>query len=453
MKRVLCALFAIALMAALGACGAKKQEPVTEPEALAMEHGTTTAAQEETTEEERTTTQRKHYDPPVPPETPPKFIATPSYAVSDTHIYGVRTEYNEDETDWKTTLYYAPLSDITKQKEIPLPKTYEGATLWEPDIIGLTERDLFVRQWYDRKKADGEDGDTSYIETSVIHRVALDNFEATVLAAGDYCHTPWYNAGSDSLLFLTRKNNNFQIEAMRLNGGERTTIWSEELENSFPPEHWRNTVDGMVAVEGISDWIPPQENGGELLVVDKDNRVVPTDRTKIDFSADIANRPKNQMEQSLKDNNAIRAYATCGDWVYYVENNTPREEDERGRVYRNFYRMKADGTEKTLLREKTQIDSLMALDSQLFCLADRPVPEDDERIDYYPVGFYALDADGKVTETIAHGVDYNSFHFFEPLGHLMLYKRFGIYGNNSGLLICIYDPATGAKFSLGSEDS
>jgi len=435
MKRVLCALLAVALLAALGACGAEKKEPVTTPEDAATEEVTT----------ERQTMEQKHYDPPVPPENPPKCIATPSYAVSDTYIYGVHTKHPKEGEDGKITLRRAPLSDIAKHKEIPLPKTYEGKTLEGLVIIGLTERDLLVSQWY------SSGADEKYRETYITYRVALNNFEATVLDAGDYACTPWYNAGSDSLLFTTRKDEVLQIEAMRLNGKERTTIWSEPRD-SFWLQNWRNTADGLVAVESGSDGIPSKQRGGEVHVVDKDNRAVLTDYAKLDFPADIINQPKNEAEQSLEDNELIVTYATCGTFIYYVEDDDPRDEDEWGRVYRTLYRMKADGTDKKLLREKTKIDSLMALDETLFCLAWRPWPEDYDDIEF-PMGFYRLDAEGKVTETIAQGFDYDSLHFLEPLGRLILYKQWGIYGNNSGYLIFIYDPATGNKFSLGRDDS
>ena len=437
MKRVLCALLAIVLLAALGACGAEKQEPVTELEKAVTEEIT---AEQETTEEEQTTAQRKHYDPPVPPETPPKFVATPSYAVSDTHVYGVRSEYNKEDSSWKTTLHYAPLRNIAKQKEISLPPKSDGNPLRDLEIIGLTEQDLFVCHRF----ADEQDR-TAY----VTYRVALSNFKATALDTGNYYCAPWYNAGSDSLLFVTHKDGILQIEAMRLNGKERTTVWNEPLEYSIPPEHWRNTADGMVAFERSNDGIPPKERGIELLVIDKDNRAVLTDYAEIDFPADIMNRPQNKMEQSLDGNELISTYATCGEWVYYVEMNAPRNSGEFKRS--SLYRMKADSTGKKLLRETTQIHSLMALDNKLFCLAERPTQE--EHGDTYPFGFYALDADGKVTETIAQGFDFNGFHYLEPLDHLILYKQWGIYGNNNGYLVFIYDPATGTKFSFGRDDS
>lgn len=427
-KRAASVFLALVFLAA--ACG--KAEVAPEATALEVAESTEETTEEPTTEESTVPPTTKHYDPPMPPEVPPKHIATMTYAVSDTHFYGIHIEHLA-EGNYERTLLRTPLNNILKYEEVPLPKSYEGDALGHFQICGLTDDWLFVNF----------EGKNRFFAT---YRISVKDFTAELLDYSEASFIPWYNAGSNSLLFGFQNtiNDHFgiKLEALQLDTKQRTEIFDGTTQ--WFAELWSNTADGLVALETSNDW-PHRDPSSmsSVLIIDKDNRVVPTTYNKVNFKIENDNLI-NQAEQLLKerDENEIVTFTTCGNYVYYVEDNRFNGEPK------NLFRMRIDGSERKLLREKTNIYRLITVQSKLFCLADRPVPA-EITWDYFPGGLYALDADGKITKIIAHFQDYDSVHLLERIGNFVLLKVFGIYSTHDGHFHTLYDPATGAVFSSG----
>ena len=416
MKRLTGVLLALALLWGMGACGEAEVEPTTTAvaetttEALATEEPTTMEA---ATEEPTT----KYYAPPVPPEKPSEFIYTPTYAVSKTHFYGVCSGGGYNFKDADATLRRVPLKNISKSEEIPLPKTYKGNDLEGLYICGLTKDWLFISRHI---------SDDSY--HFVTYRISVKNFKTEVLDYGKYGDAPWYNAASHSLLFMQLdEDSNILVEAMRLDSKKRTTIWTEP---SRWVEYWRNTADGMVSLDGGYDAYWPK-----TIIIDKDNRAVPMNRDDVHFPERKSD--SHPVVKELLEQDRVLAAAACGRYIYYVE--------YVGEInlwdVKNFYRMKADGSEKKLLREETNIFSLFAVqEKKLFCLANRPTNDET-------MGFYSMDENGMVIDMIATDSTYDSGHSLDLINGLMLMNLHVIYGNSSGYFHTLYDPATGAIFS------
>jgi len=415
MKRAASVLLALALLCGLGACGKGKAEPdsTTSTVAETTTEETTETTTEPTTEEPT----QKHYDPPVPPDKPSEFIYTPTYAVSKTHFYGVQTS-ESDNFGWPTyTLLRAPLRNISKQEEILLPKTHEGNDLGDIYICGLTRDWLFVSRRH-----------SGY--NYVTYRISVKNFKTEIIDYGEYRVAPWYNAANNSLLFLYDEN--LKIEALWLDTEKQEVIWDEQWGEEYSRfSHWRNTANGMVAIHKVDDFVGDEN---ETFVIDVNNRAVPMK----DYKFSKEREPHPAVKELLKQREILNAI-DCNGYIYYVEYVG------EGDFYwgeRNLYRMKLNGSEKKLLRAKTNIFSLFVAKNKLFCLAYRP--SNDETM-----GFYALDEVGKIISTIADGGTMNSGYGLELIDNVILMTRYDVYGNNSGYFVTLYDPATGATFSSG----
>jgi hypothetical protein len=341
----------------------------------------------------------------------PDYEFTECYARTPTHIFAVRggkpwVHGNE--------LCRMPLDDIAKQEKIPLPGKFD-----EIAICGLTERWLFVSIG---QAPLGEHDSYPKLQSATTYRLSLDTLKPEKIDEGKMNQYPRYNAASNSLLSIRDKT----VEALNLDTGKRSEIYNFSAyynpDNDAHIRGWANTPDGP-SLEILGNW---WDGPFYCIVFDGGNTGRMMDR------ADVPGWYEPQPENSVGD------HITCGEYVYYVQAT-----DEQIDVYRyvnNLYRMKIDGSDVKLLRAKTNIFSMMAVNGKLCCMAWLPNHEDDA------FGFYALGEDGKVVKTIDTGwlgewADYD----WGRLGDLiMFYFDASSYAENA--ISCLYDPATGATF-------
>jgi len=402
MKKMLCLIAALALL--LAGCGARPAPEETTADMTTVE--TQSQPQTEQTREEWAV-----LTPPLAYEIINGFAKTP------THYYAAHDG----------GIVRAPISDISRQEKIPLPDKYEGMKLSGAEICGITEEWLFVNRYTDFT---GDDTPRTW----VTYRIAMENWEAEAIASGkNWGALPWYNQASDSLLIPTsegRANN----EAMPLSTRKRTPI-----EGKLSGLEWRNTIDGRAALVPDEDSIYD-----DCYVVDANNQVqiVKTSDINLPKHWDWRKKeaPKNKAEEELfklsREDGWINEYVTCEEYVYFIlyDNGGP-----------NFYRMKTDGTQRKLLREKTNIDYLISAGDKLLCSAYHPTIKNEwgcRQLD-----FYLLDENGKVVDVLYSYME-------DDQGNV----GYGLhsYGDKVivmlGVIYCpttfefLYDPATGARF-------
>jgi len=200
---------------------------------------------------------------------------------------------------------------------------------------------------------------------------------------------------------------------------------------------------------------------GNCFVFGKDNvvRIVdemdfPRSKTPLDHTPGKAERELSTRGWNQKDNPRdhdsdtyifITTYAACGDYVYFVESGWgPARRGDRHGTWHDLFRVKTDGTDKKLLRKDTNIYNLMVVKDKLFCLAYLPNGSEE-------IGFYALDENGKVSKTIAHGFDGEwGWNVFERVGNLIMFNNYSVNGSEVSLHT-LYNPATGAVFTIETE--
>ena len=305
----------LAALLCLSACG--RLTPPAETSAAEQ----TTEQAEAITSEDATTA--KHYPPPKPPESvQTEYVFSRDYAKTPTHFYAVCTKSAGE--NWKHMLYRAPLSDISKREEIPLPEEHKGRSLKGINVCGVTAQWLFVSRWEGKYDADALD---------VLYQVSLKTGEATVLDEGKYATYPWYNAASGSILIARMQSNGVQLEALRLVTGERKVIF-ELAPAEGVAQHWHNTLDGMVAFADVREY---QAVGNAWVVVDKDDRAVPMEFSEIKL---FEPQPDNKAIQALRSRYAYFNGAVAGDVVCYVDE-----------MENKFYRVNTDGSGTKFLWE------------------------------------------------------------------------------------------------------
>ena len=372
-------------------------------------------------------------------EPPPETVSTGyeftiSYAKTPTHIFAARGG----------ALYRMPLKDIARQEKIPLPKQFD-----ELAFSGLTEKWLYV-------SGGTKSSDEEYnLQGSVTYRISLETLNVEKIDESN-SKTDWYpryNAASDSLLYIQGHT----VEAFDLGTSKRGMVFDfKKYLGASGTKSWMNTPDGKVVLDILLDW---WDGGDNCLVFDENNKVqvMSDDDFPWGWQLQTPQQPLNKAEEALekrtwdhKENPRnyesdepeyiyVDEYVTCGDYVYYVEAGWTNENH-----LDHFYRVKTDGTEKTLLRAGANIRSLMAVNKKLFCLAPRADNSEE-------LGFYALDENGNVIKAISYGYDGEwSWVNFMRFGDLIMFYE-GLNGHRETRLITLYDPATGAVFSTEGE--
>ena len=411
MKRLICVgLALLCLTAGCGAVGpAEEHTTVAEPVV-----GTTTVPQEKIV-----TTQKES----VPR---PDYEFTEYFAKTPTHIFATR---GGKPFEHGNELYRMPLGDISRQEKIALPGQFD-----EIAICGLSEQWLFV--------STGQtviDEGSSYprLLSAVTYRISLKTLKSEQVdeclnKSPKYGIYPRYNAGSDSLLYIRDS----VVEALPLGTENRNEVFDfSDQYNPASDAHvrgWANTPDGP-SLEILGDW---WDGPFYCIVFDSNNIGRVMDREDM---LKYAQPEPNKVEEELKDHNYsdeqitfVYSYATCGNYVYYVEESYSTKE-------RNLYRVKLDGTGKELLRKNTNIFSLMEVNDKLFCLAHWP--EDSEGM-----GFYSLDEKGQLLKVIDTGWSGEwAWYGWERFGEfIMFYFEAQAYAEKA--ISSLYSPLTGATF-------
>jgi len=354
----------------------------------------------------------------------PDYEFTLSYAKTPTHIFASRDG----------ELYHMPLKDIAQQEKIPLPQKFDSL-----GISGLTEQFLFV--------SGGRMDDNDYLQSAVVYQISLKTLKVEQIDDSKTSVYPRYNAAGNSLLYIRQKkdetNYPFQhwVEAFDLDTGKRQMIFdfSGYFFGDSWVRGWHNAPNGETVLDILGNW---WDGPFYCVAVGKDNavRLMSTyDWPRWEEEAQPEPPPRGKLETALSENEDIQCIAAHGGYIYYVE-TVDRKEAYYG--INNLYRVDADGSNKKLLRAKTNIFSLWSEGGSLLCLAYLP----DEFFYGESYGFYVLGEDGKVTQTIAHGY-YGEWGdtVFERLYGLILISS-STHGTAENILSTIYHPATAATF-------
>ena len=247
-----CAALLLIVLLCLSACG----------RAAPPEETDSSAAQ--TTEAVTTT---KQYPTPKPPETVnTNYVFTNTWAKTPAHFYAV----NCDGDERRLPLSRVPLNNISKTAKIDLPQENKGYQLHSVFICGVTEQWLYVNCSYEKE------GDYGYIGLGTVYRVSHDTLKAELIEEyeGRYYCKAWYNAASNSLLLMREKTGYIQLEALRLDTGERSVIFDDsDYFTTIWTYHWYVTNDGLIALEEVHDSEHPRSS--KFVVVDKENSVSP----------------------------------------------------------------------------------------------------------------------------------------------------------------------------------
>jgi len=411
MKKLI-AFFAAMALLLLGACGQIVPE---ETSATAATQHTTALP---TTEEQAVQDTTKVYPQPNPPETVnTDYVFTSTYARTPTQFYAI-VYVPAPEGEGRQALYHMPLSDLSKAKEIPLPRELFDVEYYWLHICGITQNELFVSNGI------------------ALYRIQQSTLRAEKIDIGDV-YDVWYNTASGSFIALTGNYYEIgarrQMKAYRPDTGESSVIMDNVPSLSGMSEHWHNTADGMIALGGSSE-------GGEglFVVVDKDDRASLTTAGKVQFRLDKwwEKEPQSTAEKELIKREAVQTYVANGAWIYYVARVGEKN---------NLYRINADGTGKKLLRESTNIWRLFSIDGRLYCTALDPTRVEEEQADD-PVAAYLLNEEGKVEKTLYQDSSYDTGHAVLPFGGMAIVKSFHVYGGRDGYFCALYDPATGMLF-------
>jgi len=428
MKKVLCLIAVLALL--LAGCGA---EPAVEETSGTTTTQIETQIQPETQTEPQTEEPKEEWAVLTPPL---DYEIINGFAKTPTHYYA----------PYDGGIVRAPIDNIARQEKIPLPDSYEGMKLSGAEICGITEKWLFVNVWEAREKIRHEyeggywESEDYEDRTCVTYRIAIGSWKAEAIAAGVYNYRrplPWYNAVSDSLLIPGEAG----FDVMPLSTRKRVPGVLDSDQMMVP--YWRNAMDGRaVLVDPCSD----QQEEYRFYVFDKSNQVCFSALEGINFPVRYGTEaPKNKAEEELRkltrNDGWINEYVTCGEYVYYIlyEDGIP-----------NFYRVRTDGTERMLLREKTNIQVLCSAGDMLFCLAYNPTFRPKNDWEGGQIDICHLNKEGKVDKVLFHyqeDTEGNSGYGLLLYGNKVLVVGFSIYG--PGYFVFLYDPATGAKFPAG----
>ena len=328
---------------------------------------------------------------------------------------------------------------------------YEGMKLSGAEICGITEDWLFVNIWEAREKVrHGPDDYGEYYESEdyenrkvVTYRIAMGSWEAEALAKGvyyDQFRLPRYNSVSDSLLIPSRNDDGLTLEAMLLNTRKRIQVLLDGMPLRFE-SWWENNLEGQAVLVYIRDAHIEQN---DYYIFDEKNQVQLKSYNEMNFAVGWTKAPQNEMEKALRETpeeeGRIWECATAGDYVYYVQHEYDTQQQ-------NLYRVKIDGTERKLLREKTNILYLQSTGDKLFCEAANPTFRPKNEWEGGQIDIYLLDKEGKVAEILFHYRDDtqgNASYGLRCYGDKMMVMYYSIYCPST--FVFLYDPATGARF-------
>ncbi|MCL2513086.1 MAG: hypothetical protein FWF08_04210 [Oscillospiraceae bacterium] len=392
-------------------------------------------------------TTAKNYPPPNPPETvDTDYVFGEDYAKTPTRFFAVYNKYVDDDHH-RPLLLYAQLKNLSSQKEIELPEKHKGINIEYATICGITDEYLYIGC---------SGGEHDY----VTYRISLRSFSIEDIDVGKYIIAPRYHAATDSLLFVctdgdytTDGYKTLRFEAMSMTDGKREVIMDDGIQNWGVGNHWRTTVDGMTVYEGTNDG--GYYKGDKLIVIDKDNKAALVDYKKVDFANGWQKKkmPQNKAEKDLverdEEENLVWSYATCGDYVYYVENVGYTE---NGISINDFYKIKTDGSNEKLLKADTNISNLIATDDNLYCLTRTFTNEQESGWNEYKIEFHSLNKSGITGNIIAKDMNYLEYddngYRLRALGGMIMMNEYIVYGGNDGYFAFLYDPATDKVFSF-----
>lgn len=346
-----------------------------------------------------------------------------------------------------------PIADLAKQESVPLPEHHEDMELSGAEICGITEKWLFVNR--ENKES----------RTIVTCRIAMETWKTDIISAntsGD----PWYHPASDSLLIrhdgtIPQETDDGRywiqtlIDVIPLSTGVRRTIeWVGDQSYSG----WQNTLDGCAVLSSGYDDDGPSDypSSGTVLVFDSENQAKAVEANTLRFARHIGwwgktEAPKNEAERRLYEKEDILTYATCGDYVYYTEQQETEE------FSFDLFRIKMDNSEKKLLRKDTNISRLCSVGGRLFAEGENPTVILDYCDGLYDIeiGIYLLNSEGNVEETLhrfwSDNQTGNSSDFMVPYGDQLMVMRWELY--SEPLILFLYDPATGAVFTAQTLDT
>ncbi len=348
-----------------------------------------------------------------------KSVFTTAYAKTADTFFAVR--YVED----NAKLYYAPLNDLQHQKAMDLPSIDPAAELERIEICGLTAEHLYVCFI-------GSHADNYELNLMCLYRISLKTLAFDLLFEDDQASkvlpSVWYNAKSNSLLIGRVDGDHLDIDAFDPDTKERSEIFNgDQILSTLWLYRWNTAPKGVVFLEEVKT-----DNASEssFIMIDGKNRAAHVNFSFYEnaMQADVK-KAQNQAENLLRRNDLI-SYASCAGYTYYVESDT-------------LFRMKTDGTEKTMLNNTMCFTQVLAVNDRLYGLIRAAAVSDD---DFEQEKLCALDENGKVIQTIAQGYsgDDNCYGI-EALSNRVLMMNHYVYG---GLAFhALYDPSTDTLFS------
>jgi len=383
---------------------------------------TSTATTTQATTTLTTATQSTTTEPWVAPTPVPEgYSFTECYAKTPAHFF-VLTENVELRRAEGSTLIRVQLNNLDKRTVISLPETYKGYAIEFRAICGVTPDGVYVQG----VSYEG-DGSDRKCYTDVIYCISLDGSETELVETGSEGNrivSAWLNAASNSLLIFREQ----EVTALRLDTGKRDAIY-HLITQEYSFERWYAVEEG-IALSYYPHWY----------FIDARNQMEKNtfSQEKIDELEGRRKAPTNEAEAALRENELVRSFATCAGWVYYVE------EEMRGIDARvDFYRMRPDGTNKTLLQEKTNIGSLEAINGKLFAIFREPILGASK--DFNTIYLCRLDSNGRIVKTILESGDgYSSWMHMYRLGDMILLCNDYYY---SALFTALYNPATEKLFT------
>ena len=295
--------------------------------------------------------------PPTLPQVDTALLTNPSFnnrhARTDTHLFITQAipVFIEDYGHVLTyALYRLPLDNIALGEVIPLPG--EGTI----DIVGLCTQYLYVsrRVWQGWPLNEN----TSHF-LCIVYQISLYTWVVSEVVQYNGHSAPFYHAASHSL--LATKGDwtiNLQLYSYCLQNNEWNYLidfwpYSEANWNWIQMEN--DAVLFITHVMSASDWflhsvyINATLNAKQI----NDRNIVQTWHTPV--------MPQNAGEEYVKNLPVFwRLFTTMGDWVYFIHSDGWNE--------RSLYRVRTDGTERTLLQAETRITHLYAFDGSLFAI-------------------------------------------------------------------------------------
>ena len=287
------------------------------------------------------------------------FIANPAFnirqAKTDTHFfftYENVTYITDYGLRWTRQLFCVPLDNIAHSVEIPLPG--EGTI----DIVGMCTQYLYVSR---RFRNDWSLDSDEWFYSCTVYRITLDTLQISEVVQYNALGAPFYHAHSHTLIApsgnirqfpwhlyaycLLTEEWSFLINFMpHFEGGGLNWLQMENDSVLMMPhafinnEEWARSVYINAALEAtlINDW-----------------NITQTWRTTV--------TAQNAGEAYVMSLPLVRrSFATINDWVYFLQLESWRDE------YMCLYRIRADGTDKLLLQNKSTMQGLYAFNNTLF---------------------------------------------------------------------------------------